>query len=416
MAAHAQLGASSAKRWMACPGSVAASADRPNNTTVWAAEGTAAHDLGETCLLDEGQRSNPKDYLGGTIVVDKDGGHWEFEVNDNMVQAVSVYVDYVREILEPGDVLMIESRVSFKAMGPPGEDMFGTADTIIYRPSTKKLFVIDYKHGSGIAVDVTNNPQLMYYGIGAALHLQQPVVECELVVVQPRAPHADGPIRSQIIDVVDLMTWGYTELMPAAQRATEPDAPLFVSEECRFCRAAATCNALRQQALENAMLEFDEDNSAVEPTTTVDKMTAKQVRMVLDNATLITAWINAVQKFAHDELEAGRDPADGAYKLVEKRPVRKFKDPEAAADALCMAYGLGDEDIFEAPKMKSPAKIDEALKAQLVGLPRKESTAQKKAAKAFVDEFVESLSSGTTLAPVTDKREAVTKGRVTDFD
>ena len=164
------------------------------------------------------------------------------------------------------------------------------------------------------------------------------------------------------------------------------------------------------------MLEFDEDNSAVEPTTTVDKMTAKQVRMVLDNATLITAWINAVQKFAHDELEAGRDPADGAYKLVEKRPVRKFKDPEAAADALCMAYGLGDEDIFEAPKMKSPAKIDEALKAQLVGLPRKESTAQKKAAKAFVDEFVESLSSGTTLAPVTDKREAVTKGRVTDFD
>jgi len=401
---------------MTCPGSVAASADKPNNTTVWAAEGTAAHELGERCLQDSQQRLRPANYAGEIIAVAKDGGNWEFAVNDNMIGAVSVYVDYVRDIMEPGDILMVESRVSLAGMGEPGEDMFGTSDVILYRPGTKELWVIDYKHGSGIAVDATDNPQLLYYGLGACLLLQQPVVQCHIVVVQPRAPHPDGPIRSQTIAVIELMEWGYKELMPAARRTREENPALIVSAECRFCRAAATCPALHSEALERAMLDFNEEERTIEPKMPVEQMSGAQVRMVLDNASLITAWINAVQKYAHDELEAGRDPAENRYKLVQKRPMRNWVDADAVADTLCMVYGLGDEDIFEEPKMKSPAKIEETLKAQTVSLPRKESAARKKDIKKFVDSLVSAVSSGNTLAHVSDKREAVTKGPVTDFD
>ena len=164
------------------------------------------------------------------------------------------------------------------------------------------------------------------------------------------------------------------------------------------------------------MLDFNEDERTIEPKMPVEQMSGAQVRMVLDNAALITAWINAVQKYAHDELEAGRDPAEHRYKLVPKRPVRAWLDPEDVADTLCMVYGLGDEDIFEEPKMKSPAKIETTLSAQAVGLPRKEAASRKKDIKKFVESLVSSVSSGNTLVHISDKREAVTRGPVTDFD
>lgn len=416
MAAHATLGASSAKRWMNCPGSVRLSADRPNNTTVWAAEGTAAHELGEMCLLDPTQENTPRDWAGSKIKVDKDGGHWEFEVNDNMIEAVTVYVDYVREIMEPGDQLMVEARVALSGMGEPGDDMFGTSDTVLYRPSTRELWVIDYKHGSGVSVDVTDNPQLLYYGVGSCLLLRQPVVTCHLVVVQPRAPHKDGPIRSQSIGAVELMEWGMNELMPAARKTQAPDAALVVSEECRFCRAAAVCPQLQKEALERAMLEFDEENKTVTPKAEPEELTTDQLVTILDNAPLITAWINACQKYAHDELESGRDKTNGAYKLVAKRPQRKWKSEEGAADTLCMSYGLGDDELFEAPKMKSPAKVEEALKATVGSLPRKDAAARKKEFKKFIDGLVSAESSGNTLAPAHDKRPAVTTGPTDDFN
>ena len=48
--AHASLGASSASRWMACPGSVRLSEGMPNISSDYAREGTAAHELAEMCL------------------------------------------------------------------------------------------------------------------------------------------------------------------------------------------------------------------------------------------------------------------------------------------------------------------------------------------------------------------------------
>src|SRR5690606_26092408 len=48
--AHAELGASSAHRWMKCAGSIALSRGIPNVDSEYAREGTAAHELAEKCL------------------------------------------------------------------------------------------------------------------------------------------------------------------------------------------------------------------------------------------------------------------------------------------------------------------------------------------------------------------------------
>lgn len=75
--AHSKIGASSMKRWAACPGSVKLSEGIESRSSVFAEEGTKAHELGEKWLT-EGETA-----IAGYPV--------------DMVEHVSVYVDAVME-------------------------------------------------------------------------------------------------------------------------------------------------------------------------------------------------------------------------------------------------------------------------------------------------------------------------------
>ena len=120
MSAHAVLGASSSKRWMTCPGSVRLSEGMPNESSVYAAEGSAAHALGEHCLI-HGYAADR--FLGqwiwlkgkeavfcGDLPATIGGGDFVFPVDDDMTDAVQVYLDAVRRAYQPGDVMAIEQR------------------------------------------------------------------------------------------------------------------------------------------------------------------------------------------------------------------------------------------------------------------------------------------------------------------
>ena len=79
---HATLGASTASRWMACPGSVALSEGIPPRPgTIHAQEGTAAHALAELSLNRE---QEPATFVGTTL----EG----IEVTDDMAEHVGVFV------------------------------------------------------------------------------------------------------------------------------------------------------------------------------------------------------------------------------------------------------------------------------------------------------------------------------------
>lgn len=395
--AHSTLGASSAYRWIACPGSVAAIAALPpeqrNKSSVYAKEGTTAHELGEVCLR------TGKDaiefagrLIGGSYAPggprSLGGGE---EVSGDMAEAVQVYLDYARSIADADqDVIMIEQRFDLSGLNPPpGCDMFGTSDLAVYKRDTRRLHVVDYKHGQGVAVEAVGNPQLRYYALGALLVLPPECIvdDVEITVVQPRAPHAAGPIRSEIVGAFDLIEWS-AGLMAAAARTRDVSAPLEAGEHCRFCPAAATCPALSSRALAVAQAEFTDVGISEPPPPS--SLTPDKIAAVLEAAPMIEKWLDAVRSMAFQTLEAGGKVP--GYKLVQGKPgSRAWTDELDAVLALSLA-GVADEDMYER-KLISVAKAE-----KLVG---------KKDFGAACGQAVKRPPGRLSMAPESDSRPAV---------
>lgn len=191
--AHAKLSPSSAERWMNCPGSVVLSEGMPNQTSVFAEEGTKAHEIAEMILR------NQKGWADAPV---------------EMLEHIKVYVDYVNDLaLFDGD-LHIEQRVKVN------EVVFGTADAVVWRPQLEELHIIDLKYGAGVAVEVVNNLQLKIYALATLLTFEYPAKTVTATIVQPRCYHPDGHIRSVVYDVVDLMDF-YADVSDAIQHVKE---------------------------------------------------------------------------------------------------------------------------------------------------------------------------------------------------
>ena len=73
--AHSPLGASSCSRWWNCPGSVQLSKGFHGRSSVFAREGTAAHELSEMCLH---QNRDAHEFLG--IQIEVEGDKWQQEM------------------------------------------------------------------------------------------------------------------------------------------------------------------------------------------------------------------------------------------------------------------------------------------------------------------------------------------------
>jgi hypothetical protein len=379
---HAELGASSAHRWMGCPGSVRLAASVEAAPSAYAEEGTAAHMLAERCL------SGGVD--AAALIGRELNGH---VVDAEMADYVQVYLDAVRAELGRGDLLLVEQHFSLERLDPPAE-MFGTADAVIYKSAWRRLVVFDLKYGAGVPVEAARNPQARYYALGACLALDHLVVsEVEVVIVQPRAPHPAGPVRRESVPAFELLEWS-ADLLDAAERALDPDAALVPGDWCRFCPVAGVCPALRERALTTAQIEFGEAPlySPPDPAT----LTPDEVGRLLSAAELVELWIRALRAHAHAELEACR-PVPG-WKLVPKRATRRWRD-EDTAPAQLQDLGLAEDELF-VRKLRSPAQVE-----KLLGSKRKREIAA----------LVVAESGGATLAPEADPRSPITSGAAGDF-
>ncbi len=375
---HSPIGASSAHRWMACPGSVRLSKGLPNKSSPYAREGIAAHQVAEECLL---KGTPPETFLERTIKVEGS----ENRVDEEMVEAVEIYRNAVNADHQAGDEVAVEQRFDLSRFFP---ELFGTNDCSIYRPSTGELFVYDLKYGRGVPVTVEHNPQLLYYGLGAAIAKPgRSLTAVELVVVQPRCPHPDGPVRRWRIDAVDLLEWA-AELVTAAEATARTDALFHAGSHCKFCPAAAICPSLREHVQSTTRAEFnvDDSGSVSDPET----LSGEELAQVLKEASVIEDWLRRVREFAHGEAESGRVPP--GFKLVAKRANRKWRDV-TEAERVLKNMRLTRAESHEV-KFKTPAKIETVLKS-------------KKVPATKMDRFKDLVikeSSGSTLVDESDPR------------
>jgi hypothetical protein len=360
MAQHSNIvGGSAAKRVINCPGSVALVAKAPAKpSSVYADTGTLIHNVIADVL---GGRGDAQEFLGTTyagMTLDQD------LIDTKLLPALAALND-----IDPDKQMEFETEVVV-SYGDILPGVFGSADIVGRIGDT--AYIIDWKFGDGVAVEVEENPQLLFYAAAArrtpaARWAFEGATKVELVIVQP--PHVKRwlttPERVQMFE---------GELARAVRIAERPDAPLAVGDWCRWCAAKAMC-PLMTGAADRAMV------SALEG---VDVARVSEYLKMSDQ---LEGWIKEVRSLAMQTLESGL-PVPG-YKLVPKRGRRQWVDEAKAFAAMC-GMGLEDKELTETTIL-SPAAAEKVLKKYKLALP---------------EGHVVSVSSGNTLATEEDPRPA----------
>jgi len=378
---HAVWSASSTAANWTCAGRMAMVSISPDDKkSIYAAEGTAAHEIAEKAL--RGDKDCSK-FLGEVYTIDG----FDVEITEEITNSAQRYVDYVvAQSQSEGCVLFIEERHSLAQLDPPF-DAGGTCDAIIIKPALREIEVVDLKNGRGI-VEVNNNKQTRTYALLALLNAPKELVDqidqVKVTIVQPRASHKDGRIRSETFHLAELIEWT-AELMKAMGRSKKAlDAFSLINGSrtlfdewaqvaltpgnCTFCPAQGICPALRTKALavapEVARAWFEDTTLETVPmiSNTVPALSPEELSHILDGIDMLEDWAKAVRATAHSLAESG--VTIPGYKLVDKIGNRKWAaDEEKVAADLKSVIKLSEDQIFSR-KLLSPAQIEKVLGAK----------------------------------------------------
>ena len=369
--AHSVLGASAADRWMNCTPSAQLTAGMEDETTTFAAEGTAAHALCEWKV-----RKALKMRAGRRPTSD----YW----TDEMEEFTDDYRDFIMDLVGQAKltckdpVTLIEQHLDFSCYVPDG---FGTGDFLLV--ADKELNVVDFKYGRGVAVYADHNPQMMLYALGA-LNLFDCLYDIEQVtmtIFQPRL----SSISTWTISAEELYKWAEEVLKPKAELAAKGEGEFISGSWCRFCKARNTCRARAESFLELAKMEFQP------PVLLSDE----EVAEVIEKADELSKWASDVMAYAQAEaIENGKHW--NGYKLVEGRSTRRFTDEKKVEEA---AEGAGYTDIYN---------------KSLITLTAFEKLMGKDVFNEVLGSYVTKPAGKLTLVPVSDKRPEVTVNTVND--
>jgi len=315
---HAQLSASRTDRFMQCPGSYRLESLMPYEPAGEAAAiGTAIHELSEIIL------SN------GQIPMGTDPDH---------IAMAQSYANFINALVENPRKKLIEVNLDegLKSLHPA---LGGTADAVLV--DGDHLHVIDLKTGR-VAVDATDNKQLLTYALGAMRQFKAPErINCTMHIFQPRVGHSKWTVSGQ-----DLVEHGQ-RLKAAAELALSSDAPTSPSvDACRYCKAKTICPSMREKVQEAARSDFKPD------TTVTPEM--------LDNATLVAAWADAVQSAAKDQITNGQ--AITGWAMRAGRKTKFWKD-----EALVMEAFKDNLKVWELKSPSAVLKLGVEVSEDLVG-------------------------------------------------
>lgn len=396
MSKHAVFSASSAERWINCPGSVHMASMFPEGRSAAADEGTLAHEL---AALDIGYLDN--DLVSGNQAYVKAMNELTQEIEtfynlhpdmngsfEDMKKTLAPYVDYVlaeyNEIqkADPSAVLLTEQRVDYSHIVPDG---FGTSDVIII--GDNRVIVIDLKYGKGIPISAVDNPQIRLYAIGA-INLYDMLYDFDrvkMVIYQPRL----NSVTEEELPVDDLKVWADAVVKPAAKKAASEDPPYYPGPWCasHFCPGAGVCKKRADYFMGL------ERHSGKDPALLTDA----ELSECLAKAESLQKWAKALSNYALGEMQTGHSIP--GWKIVEGRSIRAYTDMEKVADA-AMKAGYPEAMIYT---------------RSLIGITDMEKLMGKKKFQEVIGPLVEKPQGAPKLAPESDKRPAFNAAKA-DFE
>ena len=365
---HALLSASGAYRWLKCPGSARLEDKFEDEPSVYAAEGTLAHEMAELKIVKH-------------FTADLRPSEFKKRINElkknelytaEMDRYTNEYRDYINDVylsFESKPFFLAEQRVDFSSYVPEG---FGTVDCTLV--GDKVIHIFDLKYGKGVPVTAENNPQGMLYALGTYLE-QSAIDEIEKVIihiVQPRIKNTS----SFEISSEELLKWAES-IKDVAQKAYEGSNEFHVGEHCGFCKANGNC---RKQAEKYMNIEV------IDPALLTDEEIGEGLAKVKE----LSKWAKKFEDYALVRAQNGGNVK--GWKLVAGRGGnRTFTDKSVAAQLL-EEVGLDREEIY---------------KTELISVTAAEKLLGEETLYKIAGNYIQKPEGKPTLATLDDKRPAL---------
>lgn len=377
---HAILSPSSAKRWIHCTPSALLAEAAGSKTSVYAEEGTLAHEIAEHALTQ---------YLNGSYdpIIDE-----ALPIKDEHLKNPLFSIDMANYIREYCDFVIgegyemqkqdgmcrtfLERRVDITDFAP---DSFGSVDVTLV--SGRTIHIIDLKYGAGVKVSAHMNEQMLMYALGTLKSLESDHIEkIRMTITQVRLDHYDTFEMSK----GELLDWADKVLKPAAKAAMHGIGKQVIGSWCQFCPVKAQCRAQRDAIL----ADFDEKP---EPLLLSDE----EVTDLIGKIDTYKSWIESVNKYVYDRAIQGYKWE--GYKLVAGRSSRVIKDEAKIRQELL-------NEFLE----------DEVLNIKLKGIGDLEKLLGKKVFSARFGDAIESRPGAPKLVP--ESAKGVEYSPLCDFD
>lgn len=393
MSAHAKLGPSAAERWMTCTASVELIDDMRDSglipadqTSIYAAEGTVAHEIREMCLT---FNLDPHSFVGSRLSADG----YSFTVEDDMARHLTTGIDWIREMTDSPDV---EIRVDLSHWLP---DQFGTCDTGWINDTT--LYVSDLKYGQGENVEVEGNKQLRLYALGYWAYRGFPTITNALLHIdQPRA----GGQKFWEITADELIAFGeeakaaYAEIMSGDTKFAPG------SKACRWCPVKDHGCPARDEWLFGMIADRPdafEGDAPKFPTI----ITPERRWEIVKHSSEIKKWLGTLYNESLNEALAG-NPDPGSKVVAGDLGDRRIKDQETAKRILVKALG---RHAFQPRKLIGITDIEKLLK------PGRKKPGNKDAWIA-IQELVDRAEGKPKLVPIEHAAPPLVSVDVDEFD
>lgn len=364
---HLKYGGSTAARTLACAGWIKASKDIPKSPPGDAAiTGSMHHEVMERCQRDGVE---PKQCLG--LVYKEKETTREFTEDDLTLSEIAYQA--TNTVLEELDIDELEIEPFVQLIE---DEAGGYVDLLGLSEDRHTLMILDYKFGRG-KVDVEESAQHALYAVSSRADkktkdLWEQVKDIVFVIIQPQLK---GGVFTWHTDLKWLKDFKNNFVI--AMGSDE----LHSGSHCKWCPAAPYCPVKRADVIGAKKL---------------GARIKKELQEGADILGEVEDWVNSMKQELFTQLTRG--VSIKGWKIVEKKPTRKWIDEKEAEQTLIEARIR--KSIFTRTKLLTAVQTITAFKKNDIDFD--------------LDKLIEVKSAGTTLAPEHDDRDAVEVNGVPD--